>query len=273
MYSGRPTELSAIVRASGLTRAVRKRAYAVVFCALLVSLIHLPLSDPAMAQIPNIDPNLPGSQSPEIVERLKELAWENHESRQVSELQLQMAKQEIQNRRWEWLDALSLTYNYSPDFLFEEDAGRSSRLGIGVVVRLGNLAQVPGRVRMAKLERAVASSEIDIKRKDIQNQVIQRYAFYLESMERYELYVESVENTYSTVESARQRFERGDMNVDELQRAEDYLTGRRQQLIQARTDFFKARIDVEELIGVPIEQVFEILPEMQQQAEPEPEPE
>lgn len=273
MNSGRPSESTANVKASGRYHAVPKRCYAVVFVLVLSSLIHLTSSNPATAQVPNIDPTLPGSQSPEIVQRLKELAWENHESRQVSELQLQMAQQEIKNRRWEWLDALSLTYNYSPDFLFQEDAGRSSRLGLGVVVRLGNLAQVPGRVRMAKLERAVATSEIEIQRKDIQNQVIQRYAFYLESMERYELFVESVENTYSTVESARQRFQRGDMDVDELQRAEDYLTGRRQQLIQARTDFFKARVDVEELIGVPLEQVFEILPGMQEQAEPEPEQE
>lgn len=270
MYSGRPLELTAMITASELQWAAPMRAYALVFYSLLLFLI---LPAPMMAQVPNIEPSLPGSQSPEVVERLKELAWENHESRRISELQLQMAKQEIKNRRWEWLDALSFTYNYSPDFLFEENAGRSASLGIGVVVRLGNLAQVPGRVRMAKLERAVATSEIQVQRKDIQNQVIQRYAFYLESMERYELYVEAVENTYSTVESARLRFERGDMNVDELQRAEDYLTGRRQQLIQARTDFFKARIDVEELIGVPLEQVFEILPGMQEEAEVEPEPE
>lgn len=212
----------------------------------------------------NIIAEFPDAESPEIVERLMQLAWENYEQGRIPEIRVRMAEQEIRNRRWEWFNALTFTYNYTPNlFLPEDDPSNIGRFGIGLVVSLGSLAKVPGRVRMAKLDRRLALQQVEVQRKDTQNQVIQRYAFFIESAELYQLQLEAVENTTSTVNSVRQRFERGDLTVEELQRAEEYLIGARERLIKARTDFFKARYDVEELIGVPLETVFEDEPEEQ----------
>lgn len=224
----------------------------------------------------NVLPEIPNSESPEIVERLMELAWQNYEQGRIPEIRVRMAEQEIRNRRWEWFNAVTFTYNYTPNlFIEQQDPGRTSRIGIGLVVSLGTLAKVPGRIRMAKLDRSLASQQVQVQRKDTQNQVVQRYAFYIESAELYQLQLEAVENTTATVNSVRQRFERGDLTVEELQRAEEYLIGARERLIKARTDFFKAGYDVEELIGVPLETVFQEFseePPLEEEAPEAPEP-
>lgn len=209
-------------------------------------------------QTRNITPEITNAENPLLVERLQELAWQNYEQGRIPEIRVRMAEQEIRNRRWEWFNAITFTYNYTPNFFVEEDnPSRVNRLGLGFVISLGSLAKVPGRIRMAKLDRALASQQVEVQRKDTQNQVVQRYAFYIASAELYQLQLEAVENTTATVNSVRQRFERGDLTVEELQRAEEYLIGARERLIKARTDFFKARYDVEELIGVPLDSVFQ----------------
>ena len=241
-----------------------QKHFSVLFVACCIFLIQAATA--YGQQTRNILPEIENAENPELVDRLMELAWENYEQGRIPEIRVRMAEQEIRNRRWEWFNAVTLTYNYTPNiFLPEQDTGNIGRFGLGLVVSLGSLAKVPGRIRMAKLDRALASQQVEVQRKDTQNQVVQRYTFFIASAELYQLQLEAVENTTATVNSVRQRFERGDLTVEELQRAEEYLIGARERLIKARTDFFKARYDVEELLGVPLERVFQEFAEEQAQ--------
>ncbi|MCH8566884.1 MAG: TolC family protein [Balneolales bacterium] len=212
---------------------------------------------PAHGQAFNVNPMLERSESPEIIAKLQDLAWENYEAFRVSELLIDRSGVAIRNARLEWFDALDIVYNYYPDWFIEEGSpDLYSRFGISVRLNLGRIFRTPGRIRIAKIDERIFRNELSIQRKRINRELMEHYSFFLQSAERLQLMIEAVENSQSTVESVRQRFERGDLDVQAMQRAEEYLVQERLRLIVARTDFFKSRYAVEEIIGVPIETVF-----------------
>ncbi|AXJ00306.1 Outer membrane efflux protein [Cyclonatronum proteinivorum] len=215
-------------------------------------------SEQASAQVLNVQTEVDRGDDPKIIARLQQLAWENHESNRVAETLVVQSNYGVRNARLEWLDAFTFTYNFYPEQL-QDQAGPDlfNRAGIAFNINLGRLARTPGRIRMAIAERDLYRYELEVQRKRIFNDVIDRYSFFLLSAELYQLFLEAVENSQSTVNLVRERFEAGDLNIEQLQRGEEYLILDRQRLITARTDFFKARFAVEELIGVPIASVFE----------------
>jgi len=234
---------------------MNKRIVWVCVCVLFALLMQ---AGSAGAQALNVLPQIDEAESPRVVAKLQQLAWENYEANRVAELLVERAIQLRRNTQLEWLDAFNLSYTYYPDFLQQQGSPEIySRFGLGVTVNIGRLARTPGRIRVASTDIDISKQELEIQRKRIHNQVIQEYAFFLESAERYQLMIEAVENSSSTVQLVRERFEQGDIGVEELQRAEEYLIQDRQRLIVARTDFFKSRFSVQELIGVPIETIFE----------------
>ncbi len=226
--------------------------------ALLTILFTACVFTDAMAQVPHLVSEIEAAESSEVVQKLRELAWDNYEANRVSEIRFDIADQEVRNRRLEWFNAVNFNYTYYPQFVSDQEfRDQFGRFGIGLSVNLGTLVQTPGRVRIARFERSIAREEIEIQRKMIQNEVVQRYAFFLQSAERLQLQAEAVENSKSTVDMVRDRFSRGEIDVEQLQRAEEFLVSDRERLIMARTDYFKARYDVEEIIGVPLQTLFE----------------
>ncbi|MCH8486180.1 MAG: TolC family protein [Candidatus Cyclonatronum sp.] len=206
----------------------------------------------------NVRTEVERGDDPRLVARLQQLAWENHESNRVAEALVVRSSYGVRNARLEWLDAFTFTYNFYPEQL-QDQGGPDlfNRAGIAFNINLGRLARTPGRIRMAISERDVYRYELEVQRKRMNNEIIQRYSFFLLSAELYQLFLEAVENSQAVVNQVRERFEMGDLNIEQLQRGEEYLILDRQRLITARTDFFKARFAVEELIGVPIASVFE----------------
>lgn len=226
-----------------------------VFIGVITAFVQ---PDTVAAQALNVRTEVENGDDPRVIARLQQLAWENHESNRVAETLVVRSNYGVRNARLEWLDAFTFTYNFYPEQL-QDQAGPDlfNRAGIAFNINLGRLARTPGRIRMAVAERDVYRYELEIQRKRINNEIIQRYSFLLLSAELYQLFLEAVENSQATVNMIRERFEMGDLNVEQLQRGEEYLILDRQRLITARTDFFKARFAVEELIGVPIASVFE----------------
>lgn len=234
------------------------KACAIYFQVLigLCLLFLLPLN--TTAQSLNVQTEVENGDDPRVIARLQQLAWENHESNRVAETLVIRSNYGVRNARLEWLDAFTFTYNFYPEQLQDQTGPQLfNRAGIAFNINLGRIARTPGRIRMAIAERDVYRYELDIQKKRMNNEIIQRYSFFLQSAELYQLFLEAVENSQSTVNLVRERFEMGDLNIEQLQRGEEYLILDRQRLITARTDFFKARFAVEELIGVPISTVFE----------------
>lgn len=230
-------------------------AVAVFFIGLfLISLIPAE----SYGQALNVRTEVERGDDPRVIARLQQLAWENHESNRVAEMLVVRSNYGVRNARLEWLDAFTFTYNFYPEQL-QDQGGPDlfNRAGIAFNINLGRIARTPGRIRMAVAERDVYRYELEIQRKRMNNEIIQRYSFFLLSAELYQLFLEAVENSQAVVNMVRERFEMGDLNIEQLQRGEEYLILDRQRLITARTDFFKARFAVEEYIGVPIASVFE----------------
>jgi len=226
--------------------------------ALLIVCISGFIFMDVVAQVPHIVSEIDGAESYEMVQKIQQLAWDNYEGNRITEIRFDIASQEVRNRRWEWFNAVNLNYTYFPEFATaQETRDQFGRFGVGISLNLGSLAQTPGRIRVAQLERAIAREEIEVQRKMINNEVMQRYSFFIQSAERLQLQAEAVENSKSTADLVRDRFSRGEIDIEELQRAEESLVADRERLIIARTDYFRARYDVEELIGVSLQTLFE----------------
>ncbi len=195
-----------------------------------------------------------------FLEELKKLAWDNYEQNRIPEIRTRQAQLEIRQRRLEWFNALNVSYVYYPEFTSTVDPAQNenlSRFGLGFNINIGSLMRVPGRVRDARLDLEAARYTEDIQKKMIDAQVIDRYAVYKMNLELTQLHEEAVDNARSMLELVRQQFEMGEVPFEDLQRATEMVTQSRERLITARNDLLKAKGHLEELTGVPLEEVYQ----------------
>ncbi len=234
--------------------------------AALLVVLALPL----WAQDVDYDQIVPpeGTDSLTIEERLVQLAWRNSPEASRGERQVVVASKQVRLTKNQWLNNFAVAGNLN-QFVIEDALGIGNRnqdqnqalpnffplYNVGVSIPLGVFSQRRNSVAMAKEQKAMAEDDINRLKLDLRAQVLSRYRVYLLRKETLELHSEILQDITVRHKSAQTMFRDGKIKFDEFDQIVQAYNGERLRRLSLESELDLAKIDLERLIGVRLEQV------------------
>lgn len=216
----------------------------------------------AYGQTVNYDRIIPPSYLSDLSfpEKLVFLAWQNHPSNEILHHEYEIAEKNKVKANWAWLNIFSAAYNINeftinPTEETKERALFYPRYNFGARLDLGKVVEYPADIKIAKEQVSIASATLNAQRISLRALVLRTYQTYLLAKETLELQIISTEDAFSRFSLSEQRFKNGEITLEQYNDAlAAYNAGRRNQL-EAEAKFNIEKINLEELIGIPLEEV------------------
>lgn len=205
------------------------------------------------------------------LEQLIALANSHYPRSKISELAVDVAKEDVAMNKASWFDALGLNVNY-----FHRPAQGSDNTAVppvdggtvvttnpflfngfqfGVNLRLGEIAQKPAKIRQAKVGFEIAKLEDEEYKKLLRNEVKARYYEYIHQVNEVKIRTQAAQDSKNTSDDVATSFERGEAALADYNLAKTNHAQANSLKIAAEMELLKAKDQLQELIGMPLEQV------------------
>jgi len=227
---------------------------------LLVLLLLI--SAPLLGQ--NVDYNkiiLPeSSQATEFEERLVQLAWRNHPSNEAVRREVNIAAFNVKQTNASWLERIVITGNLN-EFTINKAAdpfGRAAffpKYNIGASVALGTFFTIPYNIKKSREALAISQANVNTQKLTVRNTVLKLYNEYLMRERIYKLHSQALLDTETSHKLAEQRFRRGDIDFQTYSLSVTAYSDIMVAQLQSERDFKNAKLDLEQWIGMRLEDV------------------
>jgi outer membrane protein TolC len=190
------------------------------------------------------------------LEKLIAIAKKNYPETRVKDLQVQLAKNNINRTAVGWLDALSFSYYYRPTNAVDiSDPNLLNGYQLGLNINIGTLLQKPFDSKAAKLQYQAAQSTQTEYDQSIEATVKTRYFTYLEQLSQYKLRSKSYDDAHGLATLLGHKYEKGEATFDDYSRALLLEADQNQFMITAESGTLTAKTALEEIIGEKLEEV------------------
>lgn len=195
-------------------------------------------------------------------ERLVQLAWQNYPSSEVYTSKVRIAERKISVERFSWTDDIRASFNFNQRNI-ESGLGSTEETGnnyypwynFGLGINLGTFVQTPLRTSIAKEELDIANAYLNQQKLSIRAEVLKRYKAYQLTVELLKIRTQAQDDAYSTHQLITRDFEKGAATLEEfIKSAAAYNAAVEAKLI-AEKNLLEAKISLEEMIGVKLEEV------------------
>lgn len=198
-------------------------------------------------------------------ERLVQLAWQNNPTAIMSTKQVEVADLGVKAAGLQWATLIGANINLN-EYTIKELTGTENdteanrnyfypRYNVYLRVPLSTFWQIPNDRKTAKAQATIAREQMNQAKLDMRHDVLVLYQDYKMNEQIANLKKASMADEESNYLMIEQKFSAGEISVDE------YMEGQRrrheQQLenIQAQTTYQKAKLDLEAMIGVRLEDI------------------
>ncbi len=205
-----------------------------------------------------------GSRARTFEDYLVQLAWMNNPANKTFDEEIKIATEEVSIRKWKWTDDLDALFNYNEShFLSDFFPNRAPevnpnqlftiypRFNFGARIKLGTLINNPKERRKAEYEVKIVELERDQEKLAIRAKTLERYQNYLLANEILLTRKQAEEDSYQTYLLIKEKFRRGDAELDDHNSASTSYFNAKEKFISAKSDVKVAIIQIEEMIGIP----------------------
>lgn len=195
-------------------------------------------------------------------ERLVQLAWKNNPASHIAGEEVLLSREEYKIKRSEWSSLLGVTgnlneFNIKAITNTEETTGNLffPRYNFFLRLPLSLLVENPHQKNAARAKVRISEDRQNLLKLEIRNTVLKLYSEYKKTELIRNIRKESMADEESNYLLVEQRFKSGDAIIEEYIRAQRSRNDLKIQLALAENDFLKAKLDLEEVIGIKIEDV------------------
>lgn len=190
------------------------------------------------------------------IEKLIAVAKENYPRVKTLDSKINIAKSRISSAKLGWLSPLSVSYVYSPDNTLNiTNPTFFSGYQIGFSLNLSQALQTPATIKQTKEELNVEILNRDEYILSLIREVKNRYFDYLTGVKNLKTQTQNLSDSENIFNLTKHKFEKGEANLQDYNNASTGLATSRQSKIEAEAFFLKAKIALEELIGIRLEEV------------------
>ncbi len=222
----------------------------------------LMISTPLFGQ--NVDYNkiiLPeNARSIDFAEKLVQIAWRNHPTNEVYRREVNVANAAVKQSTAMWLDIISFTGNLN-EFTINPEAdlrGRGDfypRYNVSARISLGQLLSIPATNRMNKERVVVAQANVNAQKLMVRNTVLKAYNEFQLSEKTYKVQSQLLLDNETAHKLIEQRFKNGETNFETYSQSLSNYSSMTIGQLQAERNYKNAKLDLEQLIGMRLEDV------------------
>lgn len=186
------------------------------------------------------------------------LAKKNFPRRKMFEERRIGAKTQIPTTQLSYLDIFGGSYFYRPQDKSVIDPVNPYNVNgfqFGINVNLGAFLQKPFAVKRAKSDYKIAQLEQEEYELQIEVDVKRRYYDYILESGQLKIYTMNAQDTKGVAENLKNKFEKGEINVEAYNQSRAGLSSATLSKMQAEVSYLKAKDSLEEIIGVKISDV------------------
>ena len=190
-------------------------------------------------------------------EKLVRLAWNNNPENKIIIADKNIAEYERKKASWSWLNQVRVTGNLN-ELSINQDANSNilfPRYNFGVTIPLGIVVDNPKDVAIARAEVEKASLQVQSQKLLIRNQVLRAYQLFKMHEQIFKLKSDLTEDEYSNFLSIEEKFENGEVSLEDYKEASKNYNLELENRITAKNRYEIAKLDLELLIGVKLEEV------------------
>lgn len=225
-------------------------------------ILLLVISTPLLAQ--NVDYNkiiLPeGSQGSEFEERLVQLAWRNHPSNEAVRREVNVASYDVKLSNASWLENIRITGNMN-EFTINKAAdpfGRAAffpKYNIGASISLGTFLTTPYTIKKSREILVISQANVNTQKLAVRNTVLKLYNEFQMRERIYKLHSQALLDNETSHKLAEQRFRRGEITFETYSLSLGSYNDVMVAQLQSERDYKNAKLDLEQWIGMRLEDV------------------
>jgi outer membrane protein TolC len=212
----------------------------------------------------NVDYNriiLPESvQTSDFAEKLVQLAWRNHPSNEVFRRNVYIAEYGVKRSAGSWADIFHVQGNLNEFNLnpARDIYGRATffpKYNVGAHVSLGMFLNIPYQTKQDRQRVLIAQAQLNEQKLEMRNVVLKAYNQFLLREKVYKIQARllaDIENNHKLIE---QKFRNGETTFEAYSASQNSFNSASISLLQAEHDYKNAKLDVEKLIGMKLEDV------------------
>lgn len=191
----------------------------------------------------------------DIRERLVQLALQNPNF-EIADRKVNIAGYQLNRAKGDWLSGIAPNLNLN-EFTVKPKTGNQflPLWNVTVTVPLNYFTQNRNAVRVARENLYIAEAEKNERYREIRAKVLTRYEDYLMYKEMFELQNRMTQDAYLAYRQAEIDFADNIIGVDAYNKAFAEYKLQQDGRLQANRNFQVAKIDLEQLIGLPINEV------------------
>lgn len=197
--------------------------------------------------------------SDNYLDKLISTAIQNYPKIKTYQTRVDIANTNISKTKISLLEALTVSYVYQPGTATVDPTNPSTSyfkgLQAGIFLNVGTLLEKPYQVKQAKQELLIANNERDEYMINITTEVKKRYYVYVQRLAELKLQTKSVQDVEGALKDMRYKFEKGEETFEEYNKVQSDFTNHQLSKIEAETNLFLAKADLEEMLGTKMENV------------------
>ncbi|MBC8053219.1 MAG: TolC family protein [Sphingobacteriaceae bacterium] len=190
------------------------------------------------------------------VEKLIAVAKENYPRIKTYASRIAISESKVSNAKLSWLSPLSLSYVYSPTTnLNLANPTFFSGYQIGFSFNLSAVLQTPATIKQSKEELKITRYDFEEYLASLTAEVKTRYFTYLQASKSLKLIYQSNQDSRDFFTSVKHKYENGEVTFENYNTAASSLATSNQGKITAEVTLLQAKVALEELLGIRLEEV------------------
>lgn len=195
-------------------------------------------------------------------ERLVQLAWKNNPLSHIANDGVKLAQEEAKVIGTDWSTRAGVVGNINEFNVkaFTEENGNTynqffPRYNFYLQLPLSLFFQNPHQKKAARYKISNAEDRLNYLKLELRTKVLKLYSEFKKAEVIWLIRQETMSDDESGYMLVEQKFKNGDATLDEYMRAQKLKNDMKIQLAIAENDYKKAKLDIEEIIGVKLEDV------------------
>jgi len=190
------------------------------------------------------------------LDKLVAIAKKNYPEVKIRQSQVNAAKSTYNATKFAWIDGLTASYIYSPQSLVNQAQPTIFKgFQLAFTLSVGQILKNPAVSNSARESYKIAQYQQAEYMLNLESQVRKLYFYYLEAMARLRLRTAAVTDAGNAVKQLKYSFQKGETT---FQTYNDQLTSYYNQnsfMVAAELDTWTAKTNLEELLGIKLEDV------------------
>ena len=197
--------------------------------------------------------------SDDFGEKLVQLSWQNLPNTAILENNKEVAEMRSKLANWSWLNQIAVRGNLN-EFSIDPEASPTGvnlfpRYNVGVTIPLGIFVSEPIEARIAKKQSLNSIQQINQQKLNVRKLVLTAYHNYLMYEEILKVKNDLLEDEYANMLAVEQKFQKGEITIDQYKSVTRAYNLEVEEKIKANNQLQNAKLELEMLIGVKLEDV------------------